>query len=69
MIHTKKEKNSFEEHDCWNKKCKKTFFGPPLEYCCTGRDCTCMGLPIEPPLCDECAVKFLDESKRMEIVF
>ena len=24
------------------------------EYCCSGRECGCMGLPIEPPLCDKC---------------
>ncbi|GIO33683.1 hypothetical protein J2TS6_48240 [Paenibacillus albilobatus] len=28
------------------------------EYCCDGRECGCMGLPIEPPLCSsECAIK------------
>lgn len=26
------------------------------EYCCDGRECGCMGKPIEPPLCSvECA--------------
>lgn len=24
------------------------------EYCCDGRECGCMGLPIEPPLCGNC---------------
>ena len=24
------------------------------EYCCEGRECGCMGKPIEPPLCDKC---------------
>lgn len=24
-------------------------------YCCSGRECGCMGLPIEPPICSiEC---------------
>ena len=23
------------------------------EYCCNGKECGCMGLPIEPPLCDD----------------
>lgn len=24
------------------------------EYCCSGRECGCMGLLIEPPLCGIC---------------
>lgn len=24
--------------------------------CCSGRDCGCMGMPIEPPICDKCAI-------------
>lgn len=24
------------------------------ERCCSGKDCACFGLPIEPCLCDEC---------------
>jgi hypothetical protein len=28
------------------------------EYCCSGKDCGCRGLPIEPPLCSkECSEK------------
>lgn len=27
-------------------------------YCCSGRECGCYGLPLEPPLCEECATKF-----------
>lgn len=23
-------------------------------YCCCSPDCGCMGLPIDPPICDEC---------------
>ncbi|MNW37050.1 hypothetical protein D3C74_140810 [compost metagenome] len=23
------------------------------EYCCEGRECGCMGLPIEPPICSK----------------
>ncbi|WP_179087393.1 hypothetical protein [Paenibacillus odorifer] len=29
------------------------------EYCCNGRECGCMGLPIEPPLCEKCWDKLL----------
>lgn len=24
------------------------------KMCCNGSDCGCMGLPIEPPVCDKC---------------
>lgn len=39
------------------EKCLKC--GTPLEnytpvFCCNGRECGCMGNPIEPPLCDKC---------------
>jgi hypothetical protein len=27
---------------------------PDPEYCCNGYMCGCMGLPIDPPYCDEC---------------
>lgn len=27
------------------------------EYCCNGYECGCMGLPINPMLCDECEEK------------
>lgn len=25
--------------------------------CCNGRDCACMGLPIDPPCCTKCLNK------------
>ena len=25
------------------------------QMCCDGSDCGCQGLPIEPPLCNECS--------------
>ncbi len=28
------------------------------EICCDGRECGCMGLPINPPICNECLSKF-----------
>jgi len=32
------------------------------QFCCDGRDCGCMGLPIDPPLCsDECSDIFYNE--------
>ena len=24
-----------------------------VKYCCDGRDCGCMGQPIDPPVCDD----------------
>ena len=41
---------------CWKSECvvcgeKVKHYNP--EFCCSGQDCTCMGLPIEPPLCDK----------------
>ena len=24
-----------------------------VRYCCDGRDCGCMGQPIDPPVCDD----------------
>lgn len=43
--------------------------GFPLPYeqvgCCDGRDCGCMGMPVDPPLCggncDEIGTKRMDE--------
>lgn len=27
------------------------------QKCCNGRDCACMGLPIDPPCCIKCSKK------------
>ena len=38
--------------------CGKDVIGYEPEYCCSGRDCGCRGLPLEPPLCGkECSEK------------
>lgn len=38
---------------CWC--CKKKMPDWKPQYCCNGRECGCMGQPIEPPLCSaEC---------------
>ena len=31
-----------------------------VKMCCSGRDCGCMGLPVEPPVCskEECWIKY-----------
>lgn len=32
---------------------------PEPELCCSGHMCGCMGLPIDPPYCDECREKLI----------
>lgn len=40
---------------CYCMVCSKEFQGEEPRMCCSGRDCGCMGLPIEPIVCsDEC---------------
>lgn len=35
--------------------CGKKFMGLKPSVCCSGRDCGCMGMPIDPQVCsDEC---------------
>lgn len=32
-----------------------------VEYCCSGHECGCMGMPIDPPFCStECEEEFID---------
>jgi hypothetical protein len=34
-----------------------------VQMCCSGRECGCMGLPVEPPVCsDECYDKLMIKS-------
>jgi hypothetical protein len=33
--------------------CEATFMGPEPQMCCSGRDCGCMGMPIDPIVCSE----------------
>jgi hypothetical protein len=33
--------------------CGETFMGVEPKMCCSGRDCGCMGMPIEPVICSE----------------
>ena len=37
-----------KKHYCWN--CNKVEIPKPVE-CCSGKDCCCVGLPIDPPFC------------------
>lgn len=33
--------------------CGATFMGPKPQMCCSGRDCGCMGMPIDPIVCSK----------------
>jgi hypothetical protein len=36
-----------------------------VEMCCSGHECGCMGLPVEPPVCSsECYDKFMEKGNR-----
>jgi hypothetical protein len=44
--------------------CDKDFIGDEPQYCCDGRVCGCMGMPIYPVVCsDECYEVFANGSK------
>lgn len=44
--------------------CGKEFLGDPPIICCSGRDCGCMGRPIEPVVCSkECFDKIINKYK------
>lgn len=46
--------------------CDKPLFDYEPEYCCNGYMCGCMGLPIYPPIHEECVIiKFLSDIKKM----
>lgn len=36
-----------------------------VEMCCSGRECGCMGKPVEPPVCEkeECWIKYAEINK------
>jgi hypothetical protein len=36
------------------------------EFCCSGQDCCCMGLPINPVFCDECEEKIFSRKPNRE---
>ncbi len=42
---------------CREDKEPKCFTKQEPVYCCSGRDCGCMGQSIEPPICDACLEK------------
>lgn len=49
--------NELVKLDCY--VCGKEYEGIEPERCCDGRECGCMGLPVEPCICSqECGEKF-----------
>lgn len=40
-----------DKHYCWNEHCQNEI--PEPVGCCSGRDCGCMGQPIDPPFCSK----------------
>ena len=52
--------------------CGKSFVGEVPMYCCSGRDCGCMGMPLDPVVCsDECylGVRNGEHFKNMSVGF
>ena len=37
------------------------------EYCCNGRECGCMGKPLEPPVCEECWDMVMNAPKQVPL--
>lgn len=46
--------------------CDAEFVGEKPNYCCSGGDCGCQGLPIDPPLCEKCDRIFYGETTDSE---
>jgi len=60
-----KDKN--EKFYCCN--CKVVEIPEPV-WCCDGRECGCMGLPIDPPFCSEkCGHEYYDKKNNGEMAF
>lgn len=57
----KKDKNLIAPKQVVKLRCQvcgEEWMGEPPKMCCDGRDCGCMGLPIDPILCSrECGEK------------
>ena len=35
-----------------------------IKMCCSGKDCGCLGIPIDPPVCSEiCYQKYFDKKE------
>lgn len=55
-----RESGGLVEEDLVCMVCDKSFKGISPGFCCSGRDCGCMGMPIEPIVCsDDCYGKVI----------
>lgn len=53
--------NHYFELNC--RICKENYMGEYPKGCCDGKECGCMGLPIDPAICsEECWKKFMDKN-------
>lgn len=41
-------------HHCLKEMTKEEVENYKPDMCCNGRDCTCKGLPLDPPCCAKC---------------
>ena len=43
-------------------ECGKKFMDEPPQMCCSGRECSCMGMPLHPVVCSQtCYDKFTNK--------
>jgi len=48
------------------ENCGKIYMGEEPRICCNGDHCGCMGLPIDPILCESCEEEFFDFWKTIQ---
>ena len=53
----------YEKEDYVCEECGTPMPDYVPELCCSGRDCGCKGLPIEPCICDKCWDRLGKEGK------
>lgn len=47
--------------------CGKDFMGPEPVMCCSGKECGCKGMPVEPVVCsEECYEKIGDKPIKLK---
>lgn len=59
--HTEYEVREGKEVPCSNRKCSNGVNVPydfEFQGCCSGRECGCMGMEINPVFCEECQEKY-----------
>jgi len=48
--------------------CGTEYMGEPPKMCCNGRECGCMGMPIDPVVCSsECYYELMNRAKKPNI--